>query len=345
MTRTTSTTTDLVQRLKSDNAHVQYAMDLWGRPMTAAGAQSIDGKATYVLLRLAGNVGQIQANESVDAVRDIVNKDPPPQGLKVYVSGSAPMASDTLSIANKSLNNITIVTIILILVMLLLVYRSLTKVAVPMYSVLFEILIAKGVVSTLGHYGFIPMSSFAVNIVVSLTLGAGTDYGIFLMGRYQEARQTGKAGKRPITPLIKGVADHHRLRADDRRRVLLPELRAPGLLPHHGPRSGDQHAVHHRGGADPGAGFADAGQPVRALRPRTQVKADACTGGSGRAWCAGRCRSSRPVPRSSCSGRSSCRLTAELRRPGVPTRRAPRPKRGSRPRTGTFRPASCSPRC
>ena len=50
-------------------------------------------------------------------------------------------------------------------------------------------LVAKGVISTLGHFGYIPLSSFAVNIVVSLTLGAGTDYGIFLMGRYHEARQ------------------------------------------------------------------------------------------------------------------------------------------------------------
>ncbi|MCV7178975.1 MMPL/RND family transporter [Mycolicibacterium sphagni] len=196
----------LVQRLRQDAQHVQYVMDLWGKPITAAGAQSIDGKATYVLLRLAGNVGQIQANESVDAVRDIVKNDSPPQGLKVYVSGSAPMASDTLSIANSSLNNITIVTIILILVMLLLVYRSLTNVAVPMYSVLFEILIAKGVVSTLGHYGFIPMSSFAVNIVVSLTLGAGTDYGIFLLGRYHEARQLGESREDAYYTAYRGVA-------------------------------------------------------------------------------------------------------------------------------------------
>jgi putative drug exporter of the RND superfamily len=197
---------DLVGRLKADKQHVQYAMDLWGSPVTAAGAQSIDGKSTYVLLRLAGNVGQIQANQSVDAVREIIAKDPPPQGLRVYVSGSAPMASDTLSIANDSLNNITIVTIILIFVMLLLVYRSLTNVAVPMYSVLFEILIAKGVVSTLGHYGFIPMSSFAVNIVVSLTLGAGTDYGIFLMGRYHEARQLGETREEAYYTAYRGVS-------------------------------------------------------------------------------------------------------------------------------------------
>jgi transport protein len=202
---------DLMQRLKNDPQHVQYVMDLWGKPITAAGAQSVDGKATYVLLRLAGDIGQIQANQSVDAVRNIVKNDTPPPGLKAYVSGAAPLASDTLSIANASLNNITIVTIFLIIFMLLLVYRSPSTVLMPLASVLFEMLIAKGVVATLGHFGVIPLSSFAINMVVSLTLGAGTDYGIFLMGRYQEARQLGESREdayytayRSVSPIIIG---------------------------------------------------------------------------------------------------------------------------------------------
>jgi transport protein len=197
---------DLMQRLKNDTAHVQYVMDLWGKPITAAGAQSVDGKCTYVLLRLAGDIGQIQANQSVNAVRDIIAKDTPPPGLKVYVSGAAPLASDTLSIANASLNNITIVTIILITVMLLLVYRSPTALLVPLASVLFEMLIAKGIVATLGHFGIIPLSSFAVNMVVSLTLGAGTDYGIFLLGRYHEARQSGASREDAYYIAYRGVA-------------------------------------------------------------------------------------------------------------------------------------------
>ncbi|MDX6502363.1 MAG: putative drug exporter of the superfamily, partial [Blastocatellia bacterium] len=81
---------DLMRRLERDTKHVQYVMDLWGKPFTAAGAQSVDGKCTYVLLRLAGDIGQIEANESVNAVRDIIKKDPPPAGLKVFVSGAAP---------------------------------------------------------------------------------------------------------------------------------------------------------------------------------------------------------------------------------------------------------------
>jgi RND superfamily putative drug exporter len=196
---------DLMRRLKQDAKHVQYVMDLWGKPITSAGAQSLDGKCTYVLLRLAGDIGQIQANQSVDAVRDIIKKDTPPTGLKVYVSGAAPLASDTLAIANASLNNVTIVTIFLIIGMLLIVYRSVSTLLVPLAGVLFEMLVAKGVVSTLGHFGYIELSSFAVNIVVALTLGAGTDYGIFLMGRYHEARQAGESREESFYIAYKGV--------------------------------------------------------------------------------------------------------------------------------------------
>ena len=202
---------DLVRRLKQDPKHVQYVMDLWGKPITAAGAQSLDGRAAYVLLRLAGDIGQMQANQSVDAVRNIVAKDAPPPGLKVYVSGAAPLASDTVAIANSSLNDITIVTIFLIVTMLLLVYRSVSTLLVPLLGVLIELLVAKGVVATLGHLGYIELSSFAVNIVVALTLGAGTDYGIFLMGRYHEARQAGEGREeafytayKSVTPIILG---------------------------------------------------------------------------------------------------------------------------------------------
>jgi RND superfamily putative drug exporter len=196
---------DLVRRLKQDPKHVQYVMDLWGKPLTAAGAQSVDGKAAYVLLRLAGDIGQMQANESVNAVRHIVAQVTPPPGLKAYVSGAAPLASDTVAIANSSLNDITIVTIFLIVGMLLLVYRSITNLLVPLLGVLIEMLVAKGVISTLGHLGYIELSSFAVNIVVALTLGAGTDYGIFLMGRYHEARQAGEGREEAFYTAYKGV--------------------------------------------------------------------------------------------------------------------------------------------
>src|SRR6201996_7626529 len=202
---------DLMKRFEHDTTHVQYVMDLWGQPFTAAGAQSVDGKCTYVLLRLAGDIGQMEANDSVNAVRDIIAKDSPPPGLKAFVSGAAPLASDTLSIANSSLNNVTIITILLILVMLMFVYRSPPTLLPVLLGVLIEMLFAKGLISFLGHHGLLELSSFAVNIVIALTLGAGTDYGIFLMGRYHEARQAGESREdsfyiayKNVTPIILG---------------------------------------------------------------------------------------------------------------------------------------------
>src|SRR5271167_4082300 len=197
---------DLMKRFQRDTKHVQYVMDLWGKPFTAAGAQSVDGKCTYVLLRLAGDIGQMEANDSVNAVRDMIANDPPPPGLKAFVSGAAPLASDTLSIANSSLNNVTIITIILILVMLMFVYRSPPTLLPVLLGVLIEMLFAKGLISFLGHHGLLELSSFAVNIVIALTLGAGTDYGIFLMGRYHEARQAGQGKEEAFYTAYRGVA-------------------------------------------------------------------------------------------------------------------------------------------
>ncbi|TLH49709.1 MMPL/RND family transporter [Mycolicibacterium aubagnense] len=196
----------LVRTLKADSTHVQYVMDTWGKPITAAGAQSLDGKSAYVLLRLAGDIGQMEANNSVNAVRHIVDTSNPPAGLKVYVSGAAPLAADTVLIANSSLNNITIATMFLIIFMLLLVYRSVVTMLVPFFGVILLMLSVKGVISAFGHYGVIPLSSFATNMVISLTLGAGTDYGIFLIGRYHEARLAGESREDAYYTAYKGVS-------------------------------------------------------------------------------------------------------------------------------------------
>ena len=68
---------DLIEKLEADTAHVEHVADFWGDPLTASGAQSNDGKAAYVQVYLRGNMGETLANESVTAVRDIVDQNPP----------------------------------------------------------------------------------------------------------------------------------------------------------------------------------------------------------------------------------------------------------------------------
>ncbi len=66
----------IIHKLQQDPQHIQHIQDFWGDPFTAAGAQSADAKGAYVMLNLAGDQGTTLANESVDAVRKVVDTDP-----------------------------------------------------------------------------------------------------------------------------------------------------------------------------------------------------------------------------------------------------------------------------
>ncbi|WP_319453044.1 MULTISPECIES: MMPL family transporter [unclassified Mycobacterium] len=196
----------LVTKLSADTKHVQHIQDLWGDPLTSAGAQSADNKATYVQIYLAGNQGETLANESVRAVKDVVAADPPPAGLKVYVTGPGPLASDQQHAGDKSLQLVTAVTIGVILLMLLLVYRSVVTLVLVLVMVMLELVVARGMVAFLGYYEVIGLSTFAVNLLTMLAIAAGTDYAIFLVGRYHEARQAGEDRETAFYTMYRGTA-------------------------------------------------------------------------------------------------------------------------------------------
>src|SRR6202165_208096 len=182
----------LIQKLQADKKHVEHIQDFWGDPLTAAGSQSADGKAAYVQLYLAGNQGESLANESVEAVRNMVSNSPPPPGLKAYVTGPAPLTADQHHAGDKSIRLITMVTIGVIFIMLLLVYRSIATVLLVLAMVFIELAAARGIVAFLGYHDIIGLSTFAVNLLTTLAIAAGTDYAIFLVGRYHEALQAGE---------------------------------------------------------------------------------------------------------------------------------------------------------
>ena len=183
---------DLVRQLERDTKHVQHVQNYWGDLITAAGSQSTDGKAAYVQVNLAGNQGETLGNESVEAVREIVQRSHPPAGVRAYVTGQAPLTTDMTEAGDKSMVKITVITIVVITVMLLIVYRSVTTTLLILFVVLIEMSAARGVVAVVGHFGLLGLSTFATSLLTSLSIAAGTDYAIFLIGRYQEARQSGQ---------------------------------------------------------------------------------------------------------------------------------------------------------
>ncbi|KUI15646.1 hypothetical protein AU192_07225 [Mycobacterium lehmannii] len=184
--------TELIRQLEADTEHIQHVQDFWGDPLTAGAAQSTDGKAVYVQVNLRGATGSAAGNESVAAIQGIVSGIPPPPGVQAYVTGPAPIVADIGKSGNRTVILITVVTFAVIFLMLLLVYRSVTTVVLLLLMVGIQLQVARGIVAFLGLHGIVGLTTYVVNLIVSVGIAAGTDYGIFFTGRYQEARQAGE---------------------------------------------------------------------------------------------------------------------------------------------------------
>ena len=196
----------LILQLKDDPKHVQHIQNFWGDPLTAGAAQSIDGKAAYVQLNLAGNQGTPLSTNSVEAIQRIVGRTPAPPGVTAYVTGPAAINADVSRSGDRTIIIITAVSLAVIFIMLLLVYRSIITVILLLLVVGIELQVARGSIAFLGHHEIIGLTTFAVNLLVSACIATGTDYGIFFVGRYQEARQAGESREVAYYAAYRGVA-------------------------------------------------------------------------------------------------------------------------------------------
>ncbi|HYO02314.1 MAG TPA: MMPL family transporter [Mycobacterium sp.] len=196
----------LIKKLEADTTHVEHIQDFWGDPLTASGAQSNDGKSAYVQVYLHGNMGETLANDSVKSVQAIVAQTPAPPGVKAYVTGGAPLVSDQSAAGNTSIIMVTIITLVVIALMLVLVYRSVVTMILILLMVFSELGAARGIVAVLGYHEIIGLSTFATSLLTLMVIAAGTDYAIFLIGRYQEARGAGEDKEQSYYSMFHGTA-------------------------------------------------------------------------------------------------------------------------------------------
>jgi RND superfamily putative drug exporter len=200
---------DLVAKLQADAANVDSVLDLWPDPLTAQAVLSADGEAVYTMLRLRGELGDGQAVHAVQSVRDMVMNQRTPPGLRVYLTGPGATVADQITSVHGQMLMITGLTTLLIATLLFLVYRSVITPAVPLLTVGVALAVARPAVAFLGEHDIVEVSIFSAALLAALVLGSATDYGIFLLGRYQEQRRAGAehdealaVANRTISPVI-----------------------------------------------------------------------------------------------------------------------------------------------
>ena len=114
--------------------------------------------------------------------------------------------SDMQRSGDRSILKMTAIGAVIIFLVLLFVYRSVITVVLLLVTVGIEVLAARGIVAFLGNNNILVLSTFATNLLIALAMAAGTDYAIFFLGRYQEARQAGQDPETAYHTTYRGVA-------------------------------------------------------------------------------------------------------------------------------------------
>ncbi len=143
---------------------------------------------SIILLKLDGDLSFQQ--EQVSIIRGIVktleNKD-----FNTYVIGDAEMAEDTIVNVEKDLSRIDSITIPLVFIALAFLLRNWRYFFISILPIILSIITSFGLLERYVYFTGNIIQSFIPSVIVSLTLGVGIDYNLFLLTRFREERLKG----------------------------------------------------------------------------------------------------------------------------------------------------------
>lgn len=188
----------LVQKLRAEPARVSEVQSYLGDEQAQKALTSKDGKATYIAVGIPAPVGSPAADDDVRWLRSYLASLSTPSGTRLYVTGDPAMISDLMTAVNDASSKVTGVTVCLLLIILWLVYRRWVTVLVPLATIGIALVCARGILAVAGQHG-ISLSTYTDAFVIALTLGAGTDYCVFLISRFREEYAQGKTPVEAVT--------------------------------------------------------------------------------------------------------------------------------------------------
>lgn len=172
--------------------------------------RSANGQAEQliVLARQAGG-GQNQITTLIDSLRGTISRAGLPAGLHAHLAGSIAAQVDQQKANGNTGNTIQIASALFILVLLILIFRSPSLALVTVTPAYLSSAISGPLVAEAARHG-LQVSPLAQFLMIVLVLGAGTDYGLFLVFRTREELRTagydwyaaGAGGFRTIRPAI-----------------------------------------------------------------------------------------------------------------------------------------------
>ena len=165
---------------------------------------SKDGQAHQFFVGINGDAFGPGAATVIDNIRSkLVGL---PSGAQLNLTGQLPQSVDGEKSNNSGRNKTEIYNIIFIIVLLLLVFRAVLAPLVTLLPAALSLIIAQPIIAESTKLG-VQVSFITEILLIVLLLGAGTDYGLFLVFRTREELKKGSAPKEAVVKALARVGE------------------------------------------------------------------------------------------------------------------------------------------
>jgi RND superfamily putative drug exporter len=169
---------------------------------------SPDGRAAQLLVvSSVSPFGQTDAKDLVDHLLTTLSSAPLPSDLQVHLAGAVATNIANQEQSTKQGNQIQNASVLFIIVLLFIIFRSLLAPLVTLIPAALVLVLSGSFIGALGSAGVLKVSFFTQILLIVLILGAGTDYGLFLVFRVREQLLDGSEPKDAVVYSVQRVGE------------------------------------------------------------------------------------------------------------------------------------------
>jgi RND superfamily putative drug exporter len=169
--------------------------------------RSADGHAEQlVVLARFANGNQNGDTDLVDNIRSAIRQAHLPAGLQAHLAGDIAIQVDQQKSSGNTGSQLQSLSALFIIVLLVLIFRSLSLALLTLAPAFVAITISGPLVGLAGQHG-LKVSPIAQFLLIVLVLGAGTDYGLFLVFRVREELRNGLPHREAIVKSVTRVGE------------------------------------------------------------------------------------------------------------------------------------------
>jgi RND superfamily putative drug exporter len=170
-------------------------------------AESAGGNAAELLATSStAPFGPTGPKTLVDDLQSAIDRTPLPADLQVNLAGEIVTNVATNAKSNKQGNLIEVFSILFIIVLLLIIFRSLLAPFATLLPAILVLGLSGSFIGALGAHG-LKISFFTQILLIVLILGAGTDYGLFLVFRVREELLGGRPPQEAVATAVSRVGE------------------------------------------------------------------------------------------------------------------------------------------